>query len=282
MMDNLPLLIEADQLNELLREPGLLIIDVCSAENYARHHIPGAVHIAPSELQSGVKPAVGKLPTKAALQSLFQRVGLTPDSHVIAYDDEGGGWAGRLIWTLDAIGHKHYSYLNGGLHAWVEENHPVQQVAADPKPSDIEIALDTTPVAEIEDFIAMLDNPQLRIWDARSPEEYRGEKVFAAHGGHIPGAINLDWLELIDKENNMRLKELSSLQTRLNELGLSKDKSIITHCQTHHRSGLSYLLMKILGYPNIKGYHGSWGEWGNRNDTPIETGADHRSSAQQP
>jgi thiosulfate/3-mercaptopyruvate sulfurtransferase len=106
--------------------------------------------------------------------------------------------------------------------------------------------------------------------------------VLAQRGGHIPGAINLDWLELIDSNNHMRLKDLSSLQVKLNELGITADKMIITHCQTHHRSGLSYLLMKILGYPHIKGYHGSWGEWGNSDATPIEIGDHPQASAQKP
>jgi thiosulfate/3-mercaptopyruvate sulfurtransferase len=281
-MKDWPLLIEASQLADALHEPKLLILDTSSAENYAKHHVPGAVHIAPAELQCGVKPAVGKLPTHEQLQALFSRVGLSADKHVIVYDDEGGGWAGRLIWTLDVIGHRNYSYLNGGLQAWLSGGHPSEEVANLPPPSEINITIDSTPIAEIEDFIHLLGNSQLGIWDARSPEEYRGEKVLAQRGGHIPGAVNLDWLELIDNGNDMRLKNLSALQARLDRIGLSADKTIITHCQTHHRSGLSYLLMKILGYPHIKGYHGSWGEWGNRDDTPIEIGDTPQASDQHP
>ncbi len=281
-MKDWPLLIEASQLADSLHEPKLLILDTSSTDNYAKHHVPGAVHIAPAELQCGIKPAVGKMPAPDQLQLLFSRVGLTADKHVIVYDDEGGGWAGRLIWTLDVIGHRNYSYLNGGLQAWLSGGHPSEDVANLPPPSEIEITIDSTPIAEIEDFINLLGNSQLGIWDARSPEEYRGEKVLAQRGGHIPGAVNLDWLELIDNGNDMRLKNLSALQARLDHIGLSADKTIITHCQTHHRSGLSYLLMKILGYPHIKGYHGSWGEWGNREDTPIELGSTPTASDQQP
>lgn len=281
-MKDWPLLIEASQLADSLHEPKLLILDTSSADNYAKHHVPGAVHIAPAALQCGIKPAVGKMPAPDQLQLLFSRVGLTPDKHVIVYDDEGGGWAGRLIWTLDVIGHRNYSYLNGGLQAWLSGGHPSEDVANLPPPSEIDITIDSTPIAEIEDFINLLGNSQLGIWDARSPEEYRGEKVLAQRGGHIPGAVNLDWLELIDNGNDMRLKNLSALQARLDHIGLSADKTIITHCQTHHRSGLSYLLMKILGYPHIKGYHGSWGEWGNREDTPIELGSTPTASDQQP
>jgi len=243
-MSDLPLLIEADELEQALDTPGLLILDTSSRENYLRHHIPGALHIAPAKLQRGEKPAVGKIPEEEQLKALFSQVGLNPDSHVIAYDDEGGGWAGRLIWTLDAIGHTRYSYLNGGLHAWLAGDHPVESGENTAEPSDVDIHLDSTPIAEIEDFITLLGNSQLAIWDARSPEEYRGEKVLAERGGHIPGAVNLDWLELIDKGNDYRLKDLGSLKAKLESLGITADRSVITHCQTHHRSGLSYLLKK--------------------------------------
>lgn len=270
-MNKLPLLLEPKDLEPLLGDDSLLIIDTSSAENYQKHHIPGAIHLAPSRLQRGEKPAPGKLPHEADLKALFSEMGLSADKHVIAYDDEGGGWAGRLIWTLDVLGHKNYSYLNGGLPAWVNEGHPTETKANVAQPVDFNVTINTDVIAELEDTIASIDNPNTLVWDARSAKEYTGEKVVAARGGHIPGAFNIDWLELMDKERNLRLIDLDGLQARLNELGAGKDKQIITHCQTHHRSGLTYLAMKLMGYENIKGYHGSWGEYGNNPDTPIET-----------
>ncbi len=276
MSIELPLLIEPEQLQALLNDQGpgkddLLILDVSSADNYARHHVPGAIHIPPSALVSGVKPATGKLPEAERLQALFSAIGLSADKHVIAYDDEGGGWAGRLIWTLDVLGHKNYSYLNGGLVSWVNEGHPCEQIANQGQAVDFELSIDSSPIAELEEVLASLDNEAIAIWDARSAEEHAGSKVVAQRGGRIPGAKNIDWLELMDRERNLRLIDLDALQQRLDSLGLGKDKLILTHCQTHHRSGLSYLAMKLLGYPRYKGYHGSWSEWGNREDTPVES-----------
>ena len=267
---SLPLLLEPEQLIEHLSHDDLLILDVSSAQNYATHHIPGAIHIAPGSLQCGQPPAPGKLPGIEQLSALFSSVGLNADKHVIAYDDEGGGWAGRLIWTLDVLGHHRYSYLNGGLHAWLNGGHPADSAPLQGITTDFKATVDTRFIASLDEVLATLDSPDTAIWDARSQQEYEGSKVVAKRAGHIPGAINIDWLELIDRERNFRLVDQKQLQTRLNALGLSKDKCIITHCQTHHRSGLSYLAMKILGYPSIKGYDGSWSEWGNRDDTPIE------------
>jgi thiosulfate/3-mercaptopyruvate sulfurtransferase len=267
----LPLLLEPEQLLPHLGAKDLLILDVSSAENYAKHHIPGAIHIAPSSLQCGEPPTPGKLPSAERLTQLFSRVGLSSDQHVIAYDDEGGGWAGRLIWTLDVLGHRNYTYLNGGLPAWVNEGHPTETAAPTPLVSNFKASIDSDPIASLAQVLASLSDADTAIWDARSKQEYEGSKIVAKRGGHIPGAVNIDWLELMDRDRNLRLIDLEQLQSRLDQLGLSKDKCVITHCQTHHRSGLTYLAMKILGYPNIKGYDGSWSEWGNRDDTPIET-----------
>lgn len=268
-MSTLPLLIEPEQLVQHLSDDNLLIIDTCSSANYSKQHVPSAVHIPPQSLQCGIAPVPGKIPSPAQLSAMFSAIGLSDEKHVVVYDDEGGGWAGRLIWTLDAIGHTHYSYLNGGIHAWANEGHPIETTINNAIATEYDVTINTRPIAEIDDIISNLDNPEFAIWDARSAAEYSGEKVLAQRGGHIPGAQNIDWLELMDRDRNMRLINLEALQQRLNGLGLTKDKQIVTHCQTHHRSGLTYLAMKILGYTNIKGYHGSWSEWGNQSNTPI-------------
>lgn len=266
----LPLLLEPDQLESVLGDPRLLVVDLSSPENYARHHVPGAIHLAPAALQCGRQPAPGKLPSAETLSLIFSRLGLTADKHVIAYDDEGGGWAGRLIWTLDVLGHSHYSYLNGGLHAWLNEGHPAEHEAVQPRESHFMAAPRGEHRVTAEELMTELGDPNLAIWDARSRPEYTGERVVAARGGHIPGAVNLDWLELMDQQRNLRLIAPEHLQARLRELGLGPDKRVVTHCHSHHRSGLSYLAMKALGYPNVRAYDGSWGEWGNRTDTPVQ------------
>lgn len=270
----LPLLLEPEDLAPALGSEHLLIIDVCSADNYKTHHVPGAVHIPPAELQCGEKPAPGKIPDKRRLDALFSAAGLAKNKHVVVYDDEGGGWAGRLIWTLDVLGHTQYSYINGGLQAWLASGLPVSSELPTSAASEFCGSWNESVIAEAVDVLDAIEDDDQAIWDARSPQEYSGEKTVAKRGGHIPGAINIDWLELMDRNRQLRLIDLDALQGRLNELGLSQDKTIITHCQTHHRSGLTYLAMKILGYPKIKGYHGSWSEWGNREDTPIKTGSE--------
>lgn len=276
-VSHLPLFVEPHQVNDVIASANtndveLLILDVSSRENYLKHHLPGAIHIEPKSLQCGTPPTPGKLPNQEQLEQLFSQVGLEENKHVIAYDDEGGGWAGRLIWTLDVIGHKHYSYIDGGIHSWIAADYNVETEENYAKKSAYSVSISKHVIADIEEITANLDAENYAIWDARSSREYEGSKQLAKRNGHIPGAINIDWLDLIDRQRNMRLFDVQELQAKLNTLGLSRDKTIVTHCQTHHRSGLSYLLMKILAYPNIKAYDGSWSEWGNHQDTPINTG----------
>lgn len=266
----LPLVIEPEQLQTQLQADGLLIVDMCKTETYAKAHVPGAVHLDYGQIVHMEKPVMGLLPDAYRLSQVFSQLGLTPDTHVVAYDDEGGGRAARLIWTLDAIGHNKASLLNGGLLAWVNEGHPIEARPCDAIAGHYEARIDTTPVAD-KDFIkAHLDDPQVALWDSRSAEEFTGEKRFAERAGRIPGAVNMDWFMVMDRSRNLRLKPKSELRALLAERGISEDKTVVTYCQSHHRSALTYFVLKSLGYKNIKGYPGSWSDWGNDPDTPVE------------
>ncbi|MBE0482401.1 MAG: sulfurtransferase [Bacterioplanes sp.] len=268
----LGLLIEPETLAAHLTSSNLLIIDQSSQDTYRQHHVPGAVHVDFKRLQLGVAPTPGALPSLDALSTLFSEIGLTPDTHVIAYDDEGGGWAGRLIWILDCIGHTRYSYLNGGIHAWLQAGLATEQEEHVAASSHYEVTeLHDGFSLTKEDILQRLGRPDFAIWDARSAAEYSGEKVISARGGHIPGAIHFEWTAGMDKERGLRVLDLEVFRTQLQQLGLNQEQEIVTHCQTHHRSGFTYLVGKLLGF-NIKAYAGSWSEWGNDPNTPIHTG----------
>jgi thiosulfate/3-mercaptopyruvate sulfurtransferase len=264
----LPLLIDTATLQAHLDDESLLIVDICRDENYTQGHIPGAIHISPADLIAGIPPAVGRLPDIGKLEQLFSRIGYTDTKHLVVYDDEGGGWAGRFIWTLDVIGHSSASLLDGGLIAWRAEDRPLQTEQANPQATEVTITIHQEPIAEIADILNIMQQDTAIIWDARSPEEFAGITKYAARGGHIPGAVNLDWQLLMDRENHLCLKK--DLRSLLHLHGISAEKPIITHCQSHHRSGLTYFVGKYLGY-SIQGYHGSWSEWGNDASTPVES-----------
>ncbi len=273
-MADLPLLLEPEQLANLLPLDNILIIDQSKAETFAEGHIPGAVHLDFKRLQRPGTPVPGLLPEVADLEAVFSELGLTPDTHVICSDDEGGGWAGRLIWVLDCIGHTKYSYINGGIVAWRQAGLPQETGTVTPQASDYKItAINPDATFTKAQVLDNLGKPDFAIWDARSAAEYTGEKVISARGGHIPGAVNYEWTRGMDKDRGLRINDLDAFRTLLSGLGIDETKRIATHCQTHHRSGYTYLVGKILGF-DIRGYAGSWSEWGNDENTPVVTGTE--------
>lgn len=287
----------------------LLIVDLCHPRNWQQLHVPHAVHADPAALMSQDPLRPGIMPSPQALNALFSSLGYSPERHIVVYDDEGGGWAGRFIWMLDAIGHSRYSYLNGGLLAWYKEGHPLQQgglqagtptsermqastrrdthsgMQAGTPASDneghppqksvqarearpVELSLSANNSATLEDVMNAIDDPSTAIWDARSAHEYAGLRTGSARAGHIPGAIHLDWEGLKDTRRHLRLRSPEQLADLLQSRGFEPGQRIITYCQSHHRSGLSYLVAKTLGYP-VQAYAGAWAEWGNLPHTPI-------------
>lgn len=268
---SLPLVVEPAELEQHLHDAGILIIDLCRPEVYVRGHIPGAAHLEYAQIVAACPPVMGLLPDGAQLSRALSGIGLTPERHVVAYDDEGGGKACRLLWTLDVIGHQHFSLLNGGLRAWVAENRPLSSGQGAPKTSHYQVGrLNESAKADKDYILAHLQDADVKLLDARTPGEYRGVDKRAARGGHIPGAVNMDWTLAIDAQNQMRLKPEAALRSQLAALGVTPDKEIITYCQTHHRSSHTYIVLKALGYPRVKGYSGAWSEWGNDPAVPVE------------
>ena len=252
-----------------MQDASLRVVDVFNPSPQDHAFIPGSLHLPTAALIEGSPPSPGKLPSKNQLEAVFSFIGYEPEQTIVVCDHEGGGWAGRLAWTLDVINHEKWLYLDGGIHAWLDAgfdvvNEPTQADATKP-----DLNLNMHPLIEVDELINKLEDENLLVWDVRSQEEFLGLRPGAQRNGHIPGAVNIDWLDLMDRNNSLRLR--TDLRELLASQGISSEKDIVTHCQTHHRSGLSYMVGRLLGFANIRAYAGSWSEWGNRTDTPIES-----------
>ena len=247
------------------------LVAVLSDDDFQRGHIIDSVQLSPTALSSGQKPAPGLLPPLVELEANLETIGLPSDQSklISVYDNASGSIAGRFIWTLALLGYHNTRMINGGLKAWQAAGLSLTQDATVMTASNLSLSIDKRFLASKKDVLASLDETNSLIWDARGEDEYSGEKVLAARGGHIPGAISHDWI-LLHGENGT-IKDLDQIQFELANKGLTSDKHIITHCQTHRRSGLTWFVAnKLLGYENIQAYPGSWSEWGNDEALPIE------------
>jgi thiosulfate/3-mercaptopyruvate sulfurtransferase len=263
-------LIEPAELEARLQDSDLQVVDLCKPEQYARGHVPGAVHVDYARLVMSRPPVMGLLPDMQYLHELFSWLGLRRGALIVAYDDEGGGHAARLLWTLATCGHARYALLNGGLHAWAGEGHPLESAPVVPTPGDYPVVYTPEVVADRAYIEARLQDPDTRLLDCRSPKEYSGEEKRAARAGHIAGAVNLDWTEAMDRSRNLRLKPCEQLLRRLAAEGITPEREVIVYCHTHHRSAHTWLALKASGFERVRGYAGSWSEWGNLPDTPVE------------
>jgi len=266
----LPLIAEPEQLEAVLNNGNLVVVHITKPERYAEFHVPGAVYLQGAQFVRVEKPVMGLLPRPEDLRQVLENTGISPDTHVVACDDEGGGWASRLLWTLDCIGHQHFSLLNGGLVAWVNEGFPISREPAHPGAGRCPVQYRDEPVANAEYILSRLGDADFVPLDSRTPQEFSGEKKLAARGGHIPGAQLLNWVNTMDQNRNLRFKPQDELLAMLEARGVTPDKEVLCYCQSHHRSSHAYIMLRSLGYPRVKGYPGAWSDWGNRPDTPVE------------
>ena len=269
------LLIDAEQLVPHLGNDKLRIVDLSRASVYDQLHIPHALHLKPKFLVRQDEQATGLLPDVEGLQELIRYLNISPEHHVVVYDDEGGAWAGRLIWNLHCLGFENTSLLNGGIHAWLAAGLPTTSEVEQFEPVSALVQVDQAKIQqyriEYAELLEKVQSSQVQLWDCRTEDEYTGLRLAARRGGHIPNALHFEWSIALNRENHLRLHPLERTQQRLEQLGFNLNEPVVVYCQSHHRSGLAYILGRLLGW-NIQAYDGAWSEWGNRLDSPIITG----------
>jgi len=252
-----------------LADAGLCLVDLRSAEAYAAGHIEGAINVNPALLNRSEPPMGGLMPEPAAVNEFLRSIGARLGDQIIACDGGLETPAARLVWVMDAYGYEACSWLSGGLKAWVAEGFTLSQVPATPVTGNLTLNLIGDNVISVDDLMAQLSSPTLKILDVRSAGEYQGIDIRAAFTGHVPGAKHKEWTTLLDSEG--RLLDDATLEQNLKMLNADHDDTVVVYCQSHQRSSVTYVALKHLGYTDVRAIDGAWSAWGNRQDTPKQT-----------
>ncbi|QUC64708.1 sulfurtransferase [Nitrosopumilus sp. K4] len=257
------MLIQTNDLQQILNDDDLIVVDTRSFKEYSDGHIPGAVNLDLFAFHWIDTTKDGLENFDRQSQTLLSFLGVTSEKKVVFYDDISGMLAARGVWMLMYLSHQNVSMLDGGIKKWKQENLPIETKPNGFKPS----SFSGKPNPEIISGFEYIQNNlnRVQILDVRSEGEYNGTVIRAAQGGHIPNSINIDWYKNINEDGTFKNNEdLSKLYD------IPKDSEIITYCQGAYRAANTFLALKKLGYEKVRVYLGSWGEWGNKPELPVE------------
>lgn len=266
-------IVDLDWLKENIANEDVLILDARGEEAYNKGHIPGSVAVTWQQFsdmqgQPGDENW-GTVLKGEELSKKLSEIGVTKDKKIVVYADTQKGWGdeGRIVWMLRGVGIENAVMLDGGFNYWKSEKNEVSKEAKVPTPSTVEVSsLDSKIDIKTEELVEKLE--KVKIIDVRAKKEYNGATDYGeARGGHIPGAINLDFMEFLNKDGT--LKSATEIQAILDENGIKKDDEVVTYCTAGIRSAHMQIVLTMLGYNNAKNYDQSFYAWAGNKDLEV-------------
>ena len=270
-------LVETDWVAEHLNDPNIRIIE--SDEDpllYAMGHIPGAVQVDWfSTLQH---PLRRDFLTREELETVNSKLGIANDTTLVFYGDKSNWFACYALWLYQYYGHENVKIMNGGRLKWEKENRPLVKEVPSYAATTYRAKEADKSIRAFRDEVLNHSEARKPLVDVRSPKEYTGEMIHmpnypqegATRGGHIPGAVSIPWATAVN-EADSTFKTPEELRLIYEGKNIKPDGEVIAYCRIGERSSLTWFVLKyLLGYPKVKNYDGSWTEWGNLVDAPIE------------
>jgi thiosulfate/3-mercaptopyruvate sulfurtransferase len=273
--------VTAAWLEEHLREEKLIILDAQpDIHDYIRHHIPRAVYFPEKVLRLPLNGMPGKWIDDGMAQLVLRRLGLDASTPIVVYSGRGQftGWGDGLgqtmvAYTLARFGCEKVHVLDGGLDKWLEEGRPTSQEFPRVKPTRMKARTQSEMFMDLGEFRKAKDRTDTVVVDARPAQAYTGERGPWIRNGHIPGAVNVPWRELMHADNPHRLRPEEEIERLFVDRGVTRDRLVICTCGTGREATSEYIILKYyLGYRRVRLYEGSFTEWVSYAENPIVRG----------